>query len=131
MGDVRKMSDFKMLRTRSASGPQVRKDAVYARTAADDDAGTGCRAQARGALRLVQDATGAAVYADARRSGLDADRPALRRLMADIRRGGLRCVVVRDLARLARNAAVLKTILDEFRAAGVEVVTTREGNRDA
>ena len=111
--------------------PQARTDAVYARTAADDAAGTACLEQVRKALGCVNDHGTAAVYADARRSGLDPDRPALRRLLADVPRGGLRRGVVRDLSRLARNATLLQTILDEFRAAGVELVTIGEGNRDA
>jgi DNA invertase Pin-like site-specific DNA recombinase len=114
-----------------APEPPAKTDAVYARTAADDAAGTASRVQVREALGLVEDAGSAAVYADARRSGLDADRPALRRLLADIRRGHLGRVVVRDLARLARSATLLQTIIGELRAAGVELVTIGEGNRDA
>lgn len=72
-----------------------------------------------------------AVYADAGRSGLDAGRPALRRLLADARRGGLRRAVVRDLARLARSAALLDTILRELRAAGVELLTVEGAGRHA
>jgi len=114
-----------------APEPPAKTDAVYARTAADDAAGTASRVQVREALGLVEDAGSAAVYADARRSGLDADRPALRGLLADIRRGHLGRVVVRDLARLARSATLLQTIIGELRAAGVELVTIGEGNRDA
>ena len=125
------MSDFNKLQTRPTPEPPARMDAVYARTAADDDAGTACRGQVREALCLVEDAGKAALYADARGSGLDADRPALRRLLADVRRGRIRRVVVRDLARLARSATLLQTIIGELRAAGVELVTIGEGNRDA
>jgi DNA invertase Pin-like site-specific DNA recombinase len=106
-------------------------DAVYARTAADDAAGTACRDQVREALGLVEDAGKAAVYGDPERSGLDADRPGLRRLLADVRRGDLRRVVVRDLARLARSAALLETILCELRAAGVELLTVEGAGRHA
>ncbi len=98
MGDVRNMSEFNRLQTRPTPGPPARMDAVYARTAADDAAGTACRDQVREALGLVEDAGKAAVYAD---------------------------------ARLARSATLLRTILDEFRAAGVEFVTIGEGNRHA
>ena len=118
------MSDSSSLRTWPAPRRRARKDAVYARTAADDDAGTACRDQVRRALELLGTPARAAVYADPGRSGLDADRPGLRRLLADARRGGLRRVVVRDLARLARSAALLETILGELRTAGVELVTT-------
>lgn len=106
-------------------------DAVYARTAADDEAGTACRDQVRRALDLVEFPGRAAVYADPEKSGLEADRPGLRRLLADARRGGLRRVVVRDLPRLARSAALLETILGALRAAGVELLTLEEAERHA
>jgi DNA invertase Pin-like site-specific DNA recombinase len=125
------MSDFNRLQTRPTPEPPARMDAVYARTAADDDTGTACRGQVREALCLVEDAGKAAVYADARGSGLDADRPALRRLLADVRRGRIRRVVVRDLARLARSATVLETILRELRAADVELLTVEGAERHA
>ena len=128
---MRNMSDSNRLRTRPTSRPSGEAVAVYARSAADDDVGTACRAQVREALEMLGNPAGSAVYADPRRSGLDADRPALRRLLADIRRGRLRRVIVRDVARLARSATLLRAILDEFRAASVELVTIGEGNRDA
>lgn len=131
MGDVRNMSDYNSLRTGPAPSPRARKDAVYARTAADDEAGTACRDQVRRALELLGTPARAAVYADARRSGLDADRPGLLRLLADIRRGGLRRLVVRDLTRLARSAALLETILRELRAGGVELLTAEGAERHA
>lgn len=122
---------FNRLRTGPTRRPHAGTDAVYARSAADDEAGTACGDQVREALEFVGAPARAAVYADAGRSGLDADRPALCRLLADVGRGGLRRVVVRDLARLARNATLLQTIIGELRAAGVELVTIGEGNRDA
>jgi DNA invertase Pin-like site-specific DNA recombinase len=121
------MSDSNGLRTRPAPRPRARKDAVYARTAADDEAGTACRDQVRRALEVLGTPASAAVYEDARRSGLDADRPALRRLLAHVRRGGLHRVVVRDLTRLARSAALLR----ELRAAGVELLTVEGAERHA
>ena len=125
------MSEFDRLWTRPAQEPQAGREAVYARTAADDDAGTACRGQVREALGVVEDAGSAAVYVDARRSGLDADRPALRRLLVDVRRGQLRRVVIRDLSRLTRNAMLLETILGDFRAAGVELVTLEKAKQHA
>jgi len=131
VGDVRNMSEFNRLQTRPTPGPPAPMDAVYARTAADDAAGTACRDQVREVLGLVEDAGKAAVYADARRSGLDADRPALRCLLADLRRGRIRRVVVRDVARLARSETVLEIILREVRAAGVELLTVEGAERHA
>lgn len=125
------MNDSSRLQTRRAPGPTARKDAVYARTAADDEAGTACRAQVRRAQELAEPPGSAAIYADPGRSGLDAARPALRLLLTDARRGALRRVVVRDLARLARSAALLETILRELRAAGVELLTVEGAERHA
>jgi DNA invertase Pin-like site-specific DNA recombinase len=125
------MSDFNRLCTRRAPGPEARKDAAYARTAGDDEAGTACRDQVRRALELLGTPARATVYGDPGRSGLDADRPGLRRLMADVRRGGLRRVVVRDLTHLARSAALLDPILGELRAADVELLTVEGAKRHA
>jgi DNA invertase Pin-like site-specific DNA recombinase len=125
------MSDFHRLGTIWAPDPEARKDAVYTRTAADDEGGTACRDQVGRTLEVLGTPAGATVYADARRSGLDAERPGLRRLMADARRGGLRRLVVRDLARLARNATRLEMILRELRAAGVELLTLEGAERHA
>lgn len=122
------MSYSNRLRTRPAPSPRASKDAVYARTAADDEAGTACQGQVREALGLVKDPAGAVVYADAKSSGLDANRPGLRRLLADVRRGDLHRLVVRDVARLARSAALLESILRELRAAGVELLTAERSH---
>ncbi|MCL6507172.1 MAG: recombinase family protein [Bryobacteraceae bacterium] len=116
---------------RPAHRRRARKDAVYARTAADDEAGTACRDQVRRVLEVLGTPARTAVYGVPGRSGLDADRPALRRLLADVRQGGLRRVVVRDLARLARSAALLVMILRELRAAGVELLTVEGAERHA
>jgi DNA invertase Pin-like site-specific DNA recombinase len=125
------MSDFHRLGTIWAPDPEARKDAVYTRTAADDEGGTACRDQVGRTLEVLGTPAGATVYADARRSGLDADRPALRHLLPDARRGGLRRLVVRDLARLARSAAPLEPILGELRAADVELLTVEGAKRHA
>ena len=127
----RNMDRINGLRQERAALVDGKVVSIYARSAADDDAETACQSQIRRALELVEAPAHAAVYADANTSGLDADRPALRRLLADVRRGGVRCVIVRDLARLARNVTLLETILGEFRAADVELVTTGEGHCDA
>ncbi len=119
------------LRAKVAPLARAKLVAVYARTAADDEAGTACQAQVRDALELVSDPARAVVYADPRQSGLNADRPALRRLLADARRGGLRRVVVGDVARLARSAALLETILRELRAASVELLTVEGAEHHA
>lgn len=125
------MSESNRLRTRPTREPQAKTDAVYARTAADDETGTACRTQVRETIRLVGDGAGAAVYADPGKSGLDAGRPGLRRLLADVRRGSLRRVVVRDLARLARSTTHLEEILGVLRASGVDLLTLEGAERHA
>jgi site-specific DNA recombinase len=105
--------------------------AVYARSAADDVNGTACQDQVRRALELIEHPAHTVVYADAGTSGLDANRPALRRLLDDARRGILRRVVVCDLVRLARSVTLLETITGELRAAGVDVVNISKGQGDA
>ena len=131
MRDARNVNDSNGLRTGPTRGLRARTDAIYARSAVDGETATECRVQVREALEFVGAPARAAVYTDPGASGLDANRPALRRLLADVRLGGLRRVVVRDLARLARSAPLLETILGELRAAGVELVTIGEWNRHA
>lgn len=113
------------LRAHGAPLARAKLVAVYSRTAADDEAGTACGDQVRRALELIEPPARAAVYADPGTSGLDADRPGLRRLLADVRRRRLRRVIVHDFARLARSAGLLETILGELRAARVELVIAR------
>jgi DNA invertase Pin-like site-specific DNA recombinase len=43
------------------------------------------------------------VYTDNGESGLSLDRPALARLLADVKAGSVKTVLVRDLCRLSRN----------------------------
>lgn len=121
------MSNDNSLRHVSSNRQETRQVAIYARSAADADVGTACQQQVREALISLEEPAGVVVYADPRKSGLDPHRPAIRRLLADVRRGRLRRVVVGDVSRLARNVSILNTILTEFQAAGVELVTTRGG----
>ncbi len=105
--------------------------AIYARSAADDDGGRACRRQVRAACEAASATSRAMVYADAGRSGMNGDRPGLRRLLGDAGRGMFDRVQVRDLARLARSCSLLVTILNQLRAAGVEVVTIGKEGGDA
>lgn len=121
------MKRINKLRARRATKAHAKVVAIYARTAADDEAGTACRDQVRRALERVQPPANAPVYADPGASGLDGERPGLRRLLADVRRRRVGRVVVRDLARLARSPELMETVLGEFRSAGVELVTLDDG----
>jgi len=104
--------------------------AVYARSAADDDVGTACVRQVLAARKMVGAGPEVKVYMDARCSGMDGDRAGLRRLLEDACRGGFDRVLVRDLSRLSRDHRFLDAILDELRAAGVNVEYVPETEGD-
>ena len=60
-------------------------------------------------------------------TGTVMQRPALDRLLADVRSGRIRKVVVWRLDRLGRTAKGLLTLLDELQVLGVGFVSLREG----
>lgn len=112
--------------TRKSGSSAPRRAAIYARSAADDDAGTACARQVQRLRAAVRAEVESAVYTDAGRSGIDAKRSGLRRLLGAAHRGELDHVLVRDLARLARSPALLATVLADLRDAGVTVETIPE-----
>lgn len=62
-------------------------------------------------------------YDDAGRPGTTLDRPALQRLLADLRQGVVGAVAVTTLDRLARRLPDLDAILAACQAAGAPVLT--------
>jgi DNA invertase Pin-like site-specific DNA recombinase len=111
---------------RKSASPTPRRIAIYARTAADDDTGTACARQVHQLRASIAARAEPRIYADAARSGIDAERPGLRRLLEAATRGEIDCVLVRDLARLARSPATLASVLTELGDAGVTVETITE-----
>jgi DNA invertase Pin-like site-specific DNA recombinase len=65
------------------------------------------------------------VYSD-RSSGSKDDRPGLRRLMEDARRGSFEAVLVWRFDRFARSVKQLVLALEEFRSSGIEFVSHQE-----
>jgi DNA invertase Pin-like site-specific DNA recombinase len=65
------------------------------------------------------------VYSD-RMSGAKAERPGLKALMADARRGAFDVVLVWRFDRFARSVEQLVTALAEFRALGIDFVSHQE-----
>ncbi len=65
------------------------------------------------------------VYSD-RMSGAKADRPGLKALMADVRRGAFDVVLVWRFDRFARSVEQLVTALAEFRSLGIDFVSHQE-----
>ena len=66
------------------------------------------------------------VYRDKAQSGAKADRPALNRMMEDIRKRRLDVVVVWTLDRLARSLRQLLMIAEECQLLGVDLVSLRQ-----
>jgi DNA invertase Pin-like site-specific DNA recombinase len=79
-------------------------------------------------LRQVAEQRGwsAIEYVDEGVSGGKASRPALDRLMSDVRGGRVQVVAVWRFDRFARSTSHLLSALEEFRARGVEFVSLRE-----
>lgn len=60
-------------------------------------------------------------------TGTTMERPGLERLLADVRAGKIKKVVVWRLDRLGRTAKGLLTLLDELQTLGIGFVSLREG----
>lgn len=65
-------------------------------------------------------------YVDEGVSGSQSSRPALDRMMADVRAGTVDVLVVQRFDRMGRSVAHLLSVLDELRAVGVEFVSLNE-----
>jgi DNA invertase Pin-like site-specific DNA recombinase len=68
-------------------------------------------------------------YSDVNVSGNIRRRPALDRMLRDLRRSPATCVLVDDRVRLGRNLAVCQAMEDEIRATGADIVCDRDGWR--
>lgn len=62
-------------------------------------------------------------YTD-KQSGKNADRPALKKLLAYVRRGDT--VVTESISRIARNTKDLLSIIDQLQSKGVEFISLKE-----
>ncbi|MBI4511494.1 MAG: recombinase family protein [Deltaproteobacteria bacterium] len=108
---------------KSPGGPV--RCAVYVRTATVDQ--QAAERQRNEALAVIRQhvADGWApldpAYEDVGTSGLDANRPALSRLLADVQAGRIDRVVVTDVARLGRSPRLLWELAQRFGARGVTV----------
>jgi DNA invertase Pin-like site-specific DNA recombinase len=68
----------------------------------------------------------AAIYVD-HQTGKTMDRPGFARLMADVRGGKIKTIVVWRLDRLGRTARGLTALFDDLRALKVNLVSLRDG----
>lgn len=105
--------------------------AGYIRVSSEEQAAHGISVDAqRAILEAWATMTGAghiAIYEDAGYSGKNTNRPALQRLLADVRRGEISAVVVWKLDRLSRSLRDTLTIIEDvFQPAGIALVSTTE-----
>ncbi|MBR5163041.1 MAG: recombinase family protein, partial [Schwartzia sp.] len=107
--------------------------ALYMRLSRDDDGRSESASitTQRTILRRYAEQNGLTVageYVDDGYTGTNFDRPAWRRLTADIERGEIDCVLLKDLSRLGRNSARVNDLLDEFFPAhGVRCISVVDG----
>jgi DNA invertase Pin-like site-specific DNA recombinase len=107
-------------------GHRLTRAALYARVSTNDK-GQDTETQLV-PLRRVAEGRGweATEYVDEGVSGSTASRPALDRLLADVRAGRVDVVVVARFDRFARSTSHLLSALDEFRSMGVDFVSMNE-----
>ena len=67
------------------------------------------------------------LYADVNQSGTTLDRPAFNALAADIEAGRVGRVVIRDVARIARDFILVEKFIEQAQARGVEIISITDG----
>ena len=106
--------------------------AIYTRTAAGAPGNAVSQgAQWAACARYLREQPGWALvtdrYDDCGLTGLNLDRPALQRLLADIDTARIDIVIVDDIDRLSRRALDLAAIGERLRATGVMLVAVIQG----
>jgi hypothetical protein len=104
-----------------------RKTVVYCRSAIHDEVAVArqerqCREYAAGHGYEIGKA-----YRDCGVSGVTLARPAMSELTTDIKAGTISAVITQDIARIARNFALVSEWLELLRAYGVKLITLTGG----
>ena len=116
-----------------AENARVWRAGLYLRLSRDDDQGTESASITNQRAILMEYARRSGLevvdeYVDDGWSGTNYDRPAFRRMTADVESGRIDCVAVKDLSRLGRNSARTADLLDEyFPAHGVRCISVVDG----
>lgn len=104
--------------------------AIYIRVSTDEQAQDGYSLAAQERIcRAFVESRGwqvYAIYADEGISGRSAKRPALQRMLADMRAGRIKGVIVHKLDRLARNLRLTLEIIDELKQRNVAFASVNE-----
>jgi DNA invertase Pin-like site-specific DNA recombinase len=99
--------------------------AIYLRVSTDDQS-TEAQLQSINHYLKVHNITEFARYADEGISGLEDNREALDRLVADCKAGLIKLVIIGSLDRLARRTRRTLELMDLFQAYGTRVILLRE-----
>jgi site-specific DNA recombinase len=106
--------------------------AIYIRVSTDEQATTGFgldvqRTQTTG-MAMVKGYTVSQVYEDAGLSGTlgPKQRPALGRLLADVKAGKVQVVVIAALDRLGRSTRIILDVVDAITSCGAQLISCRE-----
>ena len=93
----------------SAPARKIYKTAVYVRLSVEDsgkpgaDTIEGQKALLTSFIENKSDMELVALFCDNGRTGTDFDRPQFEKMMAEVRKGRVNCIVVKDLSRFGRN----------------------------
>lgn len=107
--------------------------AVYIRLSREDGDGTESLSVGNQRLLLTEYVNKQAdlhlydIYIDDGYTGTNFKRPAFQRMIADIEKKRIRCIVVKDLSRLGRMAKVSEYINDYFPDKGVRFISVDDG----
>jgi DNA invertase Pin-like site-specific DNA recombinase len=108
-------------------GRKPMNTAIYRRVSSDKQT-TASQTPDLQAYAMAQQAAGSVVtWFDDKATGKKMNRPGWDRLMAEVRKGSIKRIVVWRLDRLGRTASGLTRLFDELIAAGVTLVSLRDG----
>jgi DNA invertase Pin-like site-specific DNA recombinase len=103
------------------------KAAIYCRVASADEVTIKTQEEILHNYAVRQMFSVCGVYSDNGVSGVTLERPAFVKMMSDIERGEITCVIVKDLSRLSRDFIQLGGWLNDMRGKGVRVISVNDG----
>jgi DNA invertase Pin-like site-specific DNA recombinase len=113
---------------RQAARKETLKAAIYCRVASADELAIKAQEEALRKYAAKQMLEVGGVYSDNGVSGLTLDRPRLGALLANVRSGKVKRLIVADLSRLARNRLLVCELTGMFSEHGVELTAVSDGD---
>lgn len=112
---------------------EIEPAVIYARTACKTQKGdTSMNKQVQAIRRFAKQHSCAIVaeYLDSGYSGMTADRPAFKKLLADAEGGKWRIVIVQDFARFARSHMLLQKMLRQLDFLGINILISNSDHNE-